>query len=101
MGPPHNQRIVHLRFLLIVGVVFIHAFDTQINFSTDTVSAAHQTGYSSFVRTIISQGIARTAVPIFYFLAGYLFFLHFTWSWKSYRRKLGSRIHTLLIPFLC
>ena len=62
------------------------------------MSASHWS--SDFVRNIISQGIARVAVPLFFLLSGYLFFLGFHWSITKYKKKLLSRISTLLIPFV-
>jgi surface polysaccharide O-acyltransferase-like enzyme len=39
------------------------------------------------------------AVPLFFLISGYLFFLG-SWSWEKYVGKLKRRFHTLLIPYL-
>ena len=107
--PPHpeklsaevSERITLLRFLLIVGVVVIHAYDVEIEISGEVLGVSRPDGLAAFSRDLISQGIARTAVPLFYLLAGYFFFWNFEWSARHYALKLKSRLHTLLIPFLC
>lgn len=95
-----SERLGVLRFPLIVGVVFIHAYSTEVSLSNGTVGVAH-TGYLvDFVRNLVSQGIARIAVPLFFLMSGYLFFLGFSWSLENYKTKIRSRINTLLVPFL-
>jgi hypothetical protein len=92
-------RLNLLRFPLIVGVVFIHAYGTTVGLSGGSVGVA-QNGITDFVQNSISQGIARTAVPLFFLMSGYLFFAGVTWSKENYFNKIKSRIKTLLIPFL-
>ncbi len=95
-----SERLDCLRFPLIAGVVFIHGYGAPVGFSAGAVGLAQTHWLSTFIRDIISQGIARVAVPLFFLLSGYLFFLGFQWSWENYRNKLLSRCRTLLIPFL-
>jgi peptidoglycan/LPS O-acetylase OafA/YrhL len=54
----------------------------------------------STLQNLISNGIARIAVPLFYLISGYLFFINFNGSFSQYRLKLKSRLSTLLIPYL-
>jgi surface polysaccharide O-acyltransferase-like enzyme len=90
-----SNRIEMLRFPLIVGVVLIHNYSTT----------AHQnpTGSGSlwfeFAHRVISEGIARVAVPLFYLISGYLFFIGFN-GYSDYRKKLARRVSTLLIPYI-
>jgi surface polysaccharide O-acyltransferase-like enzyme len=96
-----SSRLKALRFPLIVGVVFIHAYTTKV-----LLEGGHQAGTEhvdfavSFVRNLISQGIARVAVPMFFLMSGYLFFQGYDGSMRAYRRKLQKRVRTLLVPFL-
>lgn len=93
-----SKRITVLRFPLIVAVVFIHAYvvgEPVASAVSDDVFAA----ISRFVRNFISQGVARTAVPIFFLIAGYLFYRNFSLTRETYFSKLRSRVGTLLIPF--
>jgi surface polysaccharide O-acyltransferase-like enzyme len=52
-----------------------------------------------FIRQLISQGISNLSVPLYFAVAGYLFFLG-DWSQQIYLGKLKRRLNTLLIPFL-
>jgi surface polysaccharide O-acyltransferase-like enzyme len=88
-----SSRLKALRFPLIVGVVFIHAYTTKV-----LLEGGHQAGTEhvdfavSFVRNLISQGIARVAVPMFFLMSGYLFFQGYDGSMRAYRRKLQSSL---------
>ena len=49
---------------------------------------------------IISQTIARLAVPIFFVMSGYLFFRNMhNMTLITYVEKLRKRVHTLIIPY--
>ncbi len=85
-------RLDCLRFPLIVGVIFIHAYDIH--------SRTLETPVLDLIRELISQGLARTAVPIFFLISGLLFFNEKTFTIKDYIKKLASRTHSLFIPFV-
>lgn len=76
-----------LRFPLIVGVVFLHTYGTKANLSNGVVEAANTGYWVDFCQNLVSQGIARTAVPLFFLLSGYFFFLGFTFSIENYKKK--------------
>lgn len=95
-----SDRLGSLRFPLIVGVVFIHAYGTEVRLSGGTVGMAEPGFLLDFLRNLLSQGIARIAVPTFFLMSGYFFFLDFSWSSEAYKSKLLSRSRTLLIPYL-
>jgi len=95
-----SLRLNLLRFPLIVGVVFIHAYSSKAGFAGGEIGVSQPNFIADFVRNFVSQGVARIAVPLFFLMSGYLFFAGFEWSKESYVLKLKSRIKTLLIPFL-
>ena len=95
-----SHRITLLRFPLIVGVVFIHAYGVEENFSDSAIRIASVSTTLNFVQNLFSQVLARVAVPLFYAISGFLFFSMFDGSTKSYETKLRSRVNTLLIPYL-
>lgn len=95
-----SLRLDLLRFPLIVGVVFIHAYNSTVGFAGGDIGISQPSYIGDFVRNFISQGVARVAVPLFFLMSGYLFFAEFEWSLENYALKLKSRIKTLLIPFL-
>jgi len=95
-----SDRLKLLRLPLIIGVVFVHAYDNKIGLSSglgvlETVSFS-----SKFIPNLISQGVARIAVPLFFLMSGYFLFLGFSWSIENYRKKLFFRFKTLLVPFI-
>ncbi len=95
-----SLRLNLLRFPLIVGVVFIHAYSTTIGLAGGEIGVSQPNLIADFVRNFISQGVARIAVPLFFLMSGYLFFAGLEWSKENYVAKLKSRTKTLLIPFL-
>lgn len=96
-----SERLAILRFPLIVGVVFIHAYGNEVViFSNNPEGIIYTSNLIDFIRNLVSEGIARVAVPLFFLLSGYFFFLGFNYSIENYSKKVKSRISTLLIPFL-
>ena len=60
----------------------------------------YESGFYNIVQVLFSQGICRVAVPMFYFISGYLFYNELKeWNWEVYGRKLKSRVSTILIPY--
>lgn len=95
-----SERLSIIRFPLIVGVVFIHSYSSTVGFAADTIGLTESNLFVDFVRDLISQGVARVAVPLFFLMSGYLFFLGFDFSKQTYLEKIKSRVKSLLIPFL-
>jgi fucose 4-O-acetylase-like acetyltransferase len=95
-----SERLAVLRFPLIVGVVFIHAFGSGDVSSTGNIGIERTSGCVLFVQNFISQGAARVAVPLFFLLSGYFFFLDFSWSLQCVKEKIASRTKSLVVPYL-
>lgn len=83
-----------------MAVVFIHNYDQNIRLSGGASIEGAGGEVFDFLRNLISQGVARSAVPLFFLLAGYLFFQGENWSSKTYIRKLKSRFYTLFVPYV-
>lgn len=95
-----SARIEVLRFPLIVLVVFIHNYANTVRLPQGVEAGViYSNIWVDFARLFISQGIARVAVPLFFLVSGYLFFVD-DWSWTQYANKLKKRLRTLLIPYL-
>lgn len=90
-----------LRFPLIVFVVYIHSFGEKIDFSAINFDNLLPLDYYNLFRISISHVLTHIAVPMFFFISGYLFFnkLH-EWKYSIYFSKLKKRIKTLLVPFI-
>jgi surface polysaccharide O-acyltransferase-like enzyme len=95
-----SLRLKILRFPPIIGVIYIHAYGTVIGYSTGSLGTSELNGLTNFIRILISEGVARTAVPLFFLMSGYLFFATFHWSQQTYFKKISTRLRSLLIPFL-
>lgn len=94
-----SKRLDILRFPLIVGVVFVHSYQSSGYIPSDwdvsqTVAASEPIQYYfSFV-------LGRLSVPVFYCLSGFLFYHGFVFSKDAFLLKLKTRIRSLLIPYL-
>ncbi|MBF0451597.1 MAG: acyltransferase [Candidatus Magnetomorum sp.] len=95
-----SERLMVLRFPLIVGVVYGHSYWPEIFQSNAVMGIDQASFFSDFIRKLISQEIARVTVPLFFLMSGYFFFLDFSWSIENFKNKINDRIKTLLVPFL-
>lgn len=95
-----STRISLLRFPLIAGVVLIHTFQSGngVFFGSGQLQA-NENSLTLFVQFLFSENFARTAVPLFFIISAVLFFKDFSGSFSCYRRKIKSRINTILIPY--
>ncbi len=95
MDKIESKTIDALRFPCALLVVFIHVFSSIGGYNIGS------RGLYDTTRVLISQGIARLAVPVFLLTAGYLFFQGLeVWEWGSYALKLKKRIRALFIPYI-
>lgn len=100
----HLSRLITvLRFPLLAFVVFIHSEVPEgWRVPREEVTFATSTLYEVF-REIMAAHVGAIAVPLYFFLSGYLFFLskdHLPFTLAVYRRKLRSRVRSLLLPYL-
>lgn len=95
-----SHRLGILRFPLIVGIVFIHNFGNSVAMADGKVGGVQHSTLVDFIENILSNGLARTAVPLFFLMSGYLFFYGLEWTAENYFQKLRSRAKSLLLPFL-
>ena len=94
-GSLSSQVIDALRFPCAVFVVLIHAWWVE----PQSGPAAYS--FPELFQIFFAQGICRIAVPLFFFISGYLFFTKLErWDWKVYFGKLKKRTKTLLVPYL-
>ena len=92
-----SQTIEWLRFFCIAAVVLLHAVDLPVDGSAITY---HNGAYDS-VQIMFSEGLCIVAVPIFFIISGYLFFVKLEeWDKKIWLDKMKKRAKTLLLPYL-
>lgn len=91
-----SERISLLRLPLIIGVVFLHAYDPVIGKSIYLQYA----GGTKFMANYISEGLATLSAPLLFLLAGYLFFYGVRPGPGWFSRKIVKRVKTLLVPLV-
>ena len=95
-----SLRLTVLRFPLMVGVVFIHAFGAGLSVDRHLGLIATDGPVYVFITNLVSQGLARTAIPVFFLFSGYLFFHGWVSIRASYCARILSRTRSLLIPYV-
>lgn len=91
-----SKTITFLRFPLIVAVVFLH---TRFESVVANITEGQFPIYDLF-RHIITNEFTRIAVPLFFFISGFLFFYKTDFTLHTYGQKLKRRVLSLLIPYL-
>ncbi len=91
-----SERIALLRFPLIVGVVFIHAYDPVLGKSL----VLHYSKPVTAVCRFFSVGMASAAVPLFFLFAGYLFCWSLPDAWQEKGPKILRRMRALFVPLI-
>ena len=97
----YSESINMLRFPLALLVVFVHSFGADIDVAQLHASGLSGAAIYDYVRLFCSVVIARSAVPIFFIISGYLLFLKVEeYSKQVYVGKMRKRWHSLVIPYL-
>ena len=78
-----------VKLLLIVFIVCIHASPNVNNDLT----------YSTAAQIYIAQIISRIAVPLYFFISGYLMVKGLQ-TYKDWTIKIKKRVHTILVPYI-
>lgn len=92
-----QSRVINfLRFPLIVGVILIHTNFLQI-INVDSVNYP----FFGVIFHLFSNVLSGIAVPLFFFISGFLFFYKTTdFNASAYTQKLKKRFRTLFIPYV-
>lgn len=93
-----SEKLKVISFIAMILVVLLHSYNLIVRLKTGTVVLDR--GYNFFIQEFISQGITRIAVPLFFAISGYLFFLNLSGTWSEFKEKYRKRIKTLLLPYL-
>lgn len=96
-----SKTIAYLRFPLIFLVVFIHTNLTDVNVGGNIIVKEGDFFVHDVIRHILSEEFARIAVPLFFFISGYLFFYNMRkFTFSLYLDKLRKRFRTLIVPYV-
>ncbi len=97
----NEQRLIDaftsLRFPLAVIIVVVHIYPEL--YAIPLGSAMEETllyGMHQFIGATLFLPV----IPLFFFMSGYFFFRSEVFDKLAFQRKIRSRIHTLLIPYL-
>ena len=80
-------------------VVYLHSYNLNTSF-LNSATNINTFDLNSFIQEFITNGITRIAVPLFFSIAGYLFFFNFNPSLNSFLIKYKKRFFSLLVPLL-
>lgn len=98
MNPYLSVKFKSVSFFLMILVVVIHAF----NFEEKLIGPelfSHK-GYAFFIEDFISNGLARVAVPIFFAISAYLFFINIKGDFGDFVSKAKKRFKTIFVPYV-
>lgn len=97
-----SETIEYLRFPLAIGVVFIHCLGGPlvVNDGGAFLSSLPQIDIYDYIRICFTQVLPHIAVPVFFLISGYLFFLKMdTFTLPFYKKQMKNRFKTLVIPY--
>lgn len=94
MNSTTSHIISYLRFPLCVAIIMIHSDIAVYN------TTAEDSPIYLFFSNVFVGSICSSAVALFFFISGYLFFHEGTFSFNIYRKKITHRIHSILIPYI-
>lgn len=96
-----SKTILFLRFPLIIAVVFIHTELCNVIIKGVALAEEGRFPFHDLLFHIITNEIARIAVPSFFFISGFLFYYKINiFTRNEYIKKLKKRFKSLLIPYL-
>lgn len=103
MNKRDSEIFYLIRFPLAFMVVMLHSYVAVEGFHISKVNYESLTGVDvySLVGITFSHVLTQIAVPMFFFISGYLFFKGLeSWNLNSFGSKLRRRLKSLLIPYL-
>lgn len=87
-----------IRFPLILLVVYIHILSSQSVFVSFEVS---WNNVYNWVSSLISHNIGTVAVPCFFVISGYFYFVKMKiWNTDFYIKQQKNRLKTLVVPYI-
>ena len=88
-----SDRISVFKLWLSIMIVFIHSYDSNVNFAEETISFDVPFWIDTLMYII--QVLSMSAVPAFFFLSSYLLYRKpFTW-----KHNIQKKARSLLIPY--
>lgn len=85
-----SNKLRNLSAVSILMVLYIHMFYAEGKTMPSLMD----------IQTFMGRGICSVAVPLFYVISGYLFFLKVPDGLSSIKGKIKKRVRTLLVPYI-
>lgn len=98
MNKNFSDKIRVLSFLSILLVVIIHCYNIKINFLGNSNNIAII--YIMLIEEFFSHSIGLLAVPVFFLVSGYHFFINYENKYNKILLKFRKRFKSLVIPYL-
>lgn len=96
-----SDVITFLRFPLAVGVIMIHTSFSDVVINGQSLAESMSLKVYDFVYEFLNTAFMQMAVPLFFFISGYLFFCKTTnFGLMEYGQKMKKRARTLLLPYV-
>ncbi|MBQ3656441.1 MAG: acyltransferase [Bacteroidales bacterium] len=100
LSKAQSETISLLRFPMALLVILIHN-NSQYYYDWHSELDLMSFEGACFLLGHILRLFAGIAVPTFFMISGFLFFNNFReFSWDGYKKKMKSRVKTLIIPYL-
>lgn len=96
-----SEVIDFLRFPIIIGVLLAHNFGSTVHIASGQLGNDAWPPLLTLCNDFFSLTVGRLPPPLFFFISGFLFFLHCEkFTAETWLKKLKSRARTLLVPYL-
>ncbi len=92
-----SEKLRLISFFSMILVVFLHSYNMDKELIYD---AKYTKNFVFFVQFFISEGLARVAVPIFFTISGFLFFINKDINFNVYVYLVKKRFKSLVLPYL-
>lgn len=95
-----SSRFRFVSSTALILVVIIHSKFIMSRWDGYINQCSIEGKLSWMIQFLLSENIARIAVPIFFFISGYFIAQNYDGSLEAYKYKIKKRIYSLLIPYL-
>jgi fucose 4-O-acetylase-like acetyltransferase len=99
IDPVLSRKIRVLLWFAIVLVVWVHAFNSYPRYLVPNTLVEGGFNVFNYFQYLISNGLTRFVMPLFFVISGYLFFYRIDPP-SLYARKITRRLHTIVVPYL-
>lgn len=95
-----TRAITALRFPLSIGIVLLHTIIVGQSYPYGIKIEYGQNIFLDIVEYVSQREIGDIAVPLFFFISGFLFFYKVNFTLGVCKIKLRKRIRSLIIPYI-